>query len=242
MIVSHKNRFVFLKTRKTAGTSIEIALSKYCGPGDIITGLSDSEEEMRLGLGYSGRQNTKIPLSMYRKWDLWHRLRGGGPAHHFNHTPAKLLRRRLDSEIFDEYYKFCVVRNPWDKAVSLYYWMKFGDEKGLPENHSFRDFLVSTSADLISNSSIYLVDREPAVDRFLRYENLNEELSDALNSLGLDSTDLPRTKAGTRKNRDHYSLMYDDESVALVAELCSWEIKRFGYEFEDMRELAASAP
>ena len=242
MIVSHKNRFIFLKTRKTAGTSIEIALSKYCGAEDIITGLSDSEEALRLGLGYPGRQNTGIPLYMYRKWDLWHRLNGGGPAHHFNHTPAKLLRRRMVSNLFDEYYKFCVVRNPWDKAVSLYYWMKFGDEKGLPENQSFRDFLVSTSVDLITNSSIYLVDSEPVVDRFLRYENLDEELSDTLKSLGLDSTELPRAKAGTRKNKDHYSLIYDDESVALVAELCSWEIKSFGYEFEDMRELADSEP
>ena len=70
MIVSHKNRFIFLKTRKTAGSSIEIALSKHCGPEDIITKIAPSEEELRLGLGYRGRQNTQIPLNMYRKWDL----------------------------------------------------------------------------------------------------------------------------------------------------------------------------
>ena len=44
MIVSHKNRFIFLKTRKTAGSSIEIALSKHCGPEDIITKIAPSEE------------------------------------------------------------------------------------------------------------------------------------------------------------------------------------------------------
>ncbi|MEL6382956.1 MAG: chondroitin 4-O-sulfotransferase, partial [Cyanobacteria bacterium J06626_18] len=32
MIISHEYKFIFLKTRKTAGTSIEIALSKFCGP------------------------------------------------------------------------------------------------------------------------------------------------------------------------------------------------------------------
>ena len=34
MIASHAHRFVFVKTRKTAGTSLEIALSRHCGPSD----------------------------------------------------------------------------------------------------------------------------------------------------------------------------------------------------------------
>jgi hypothetical protein len=37
MIISHKHKFIFFKTKKTAGTSIEIALSKYRGPDDVIT-------------------------------------------------------------------------------------------------------------------------------------------------------------------------------------------------------------
>ena len=43
MIVSHKNRFIFLKTRKTAGTSIEISLRPYCGPDDIITRITEDD-------------------------------------------------------------------------------------------------------------------------------------------------------------------------------------------------------
>jgi hypothetical protein len=39
MIVSHKYKFIFLKTKKTAGTSIEISLSRYCDEDDIITPL-----------------------------------------------------------------------------------------------------------------------------------------------------------------------------------------------------------
>ena len=37
MIASFSCRFIFLKTRKTAGTSVELALSPACGPEDIVT-------------------------------------------------------------------------------------------------------------------------------------------------------------------------------------------------------------
>ena len=32
MIISHEHKFIFLKTKKTAGTAIEAALSELCGP------------------------------------------------------------------------------------------------------------------------------------------------------------------------------------------------------------------
>ena len=62
MIISHRHRFIFLKTIKTAGTSIEIALSKHCGPKDTITAfLTSEDEEIRRNLGYRGPQNFVLP-------------------------------------------------------------------------------------------------------------------------------------------------------------------------------------
>ena len=37
MIISHARSFIFIKTRKTAGTSVEVYLSQHCGPEDVIT-------------------------------------------------------------------------------------------------------------------------------------------------------------------------------------------------------------
>ena len=47
MIVSHAHKFIFLKTKKTAGTSIELALSTLCGDEDVITPLTEIDEAKR---------------------------------------------------------------------------------------------------------------------------------------------------------------------------------------------------
>jgi hypothetical protein len=121
MIVSHRHRFIFVRTRKTAGTSVEIALSKFCGPDDVIT--RDADDALRRELGYPGPQNDGgIPLSAYT-FSEWRRLLTRGERARFkNHTPAARIRSLVGAEIWHGYYKFAIERDPWDKAISLYYW------------------------------------------------------------------------------------------------------------------------
>ena len=42
-IISHRHRFIFVRTHKTASTSVEIALSRICGPEDVITPFPDRQ-------------------------------------------------------------------------------------------------------------------------------------------------------------------------------------------------------
>ena len=51
MIVSFSKRFIFIKTRKTAGTSMEIALSGQCADGDIVTPIVPEDELLRFRQG-----------------------------------------------------------------------------------------------------------------------------------------------------------------------------------------------
>lgn len=237
MIVSHRNQFIFIKTRKTAGTSIEIALSKFCGPEDIITSLSTSEEKVKENLGLPGRQNTLITLRSYRRWDLWNFLKGGGRAHHFNHTSAKLVKKRIGDERFERYRKFCVVRNPWDRAVSQFFFEKFGEGMlGLPEDLEFSDYLKVLPDSKLTDSWLYTIDGKLVVDRVIRFEDLAEEWSDLLLSFGFDYMDLPRAKSETRRTKKHYSHFYDEFSLNRVNEVCKWEISNFGYTFDDRRD------
>ena len=67
MIVSHKHKFIFIKTKKTAGTAIEAALSELCGPQDVITPFREESEQDRKGLS---PQNYRIehPLKPKRSF------------------------------------------------------------------------------------------------------------------------------------------------------------------------------
>ena len=47
MIISHKHKFIFIKTFKVSGTSMEIALSRHIGGKDILTPLNLERERER---------------------------------------------------------------------------------------------------------------------------------------------------------------------------------------------------
>jgi len=59
LIINEKLKIIFVKTKKTAGTSFEIALSKFCGEEDIITPLTSKDEKLRRSLDFRCAQNYK---------------------------------------------------------------------------------------------------------------------------------------------------------------------------------------
>jgi len=101
MIISHKYKFIFIKPTKVAGTSIEVALAKHCGNKDIVTPVtkyspdSDSEKYSHPAKNYTG---------------------------FYNHISPEEIKGKVGEEIYDNYFKFTIVRNPWDLAVSRYWW------------------------------------------------------------------------------------------------------------------------
>jgi hypothetical protein len=70
MIVNHKYKFIFIKTQKTASTTLEIALSQLCDSNDIITPITPSDENYRKELGFQTAVNYNIPFSKYSKIDF----------------------------------------------------------------------------------------------------------------------------------------------------------------------------
>ena len=68
MIYSELHNFLFLKGRKVAGTSFEVALSKICGPDDVITPITPIDEQQRIDLGYRHAQNFGANLDTLRSY------------------------------------------------------------------------------------------------------------------------------------------------------------------------------
>ena len=229
MIISHAHKFIFLKTTKTAGTSIEIALSEFCGSRDIITPVSAEDEKIRTVLGYRGPQNYIVPFADYSVKDMLYFMIRGKRKRYFNHISAKVVRRFIGKETWQSYFKFCFVRNPWDRAVSQYYWRR---AEGAP--HSFTEFLDSGNLRSLKKKGmdLYIIDGEVAVDRLCRYENMFEELAFISDRLLLPGKlSLPKAKFSSRKHKGNYRNMFNEIERDEVANLFAEEIKLLGYKF-----------
>jgi hypothetical protein len=111
MLLSHVCKFIYLKTRKTAGTSVEIYFEPYC---------VDPKN-------YSGERHGRA--AEVSEWGIVgsRRMEAGSPW--YNHMPAEEIRNLTGRDVWDAYYKFCVIRNPFDKVVS-YFWHEAGLELG----------------------------------------------------------------------------------------------------------------
>ncbi|UCH10902.1 MAG: sulfotransferase family 2 domain-containing protein [Fidelibacterota bacterium] len=230
MILSHAYRFIFLKTNKTAGTSIEIALSEFCEETDIITPITPEDEEVRRSLGFRGPQNYRIPLLRYQLRD-WMRLflRGQRTAF-FNHMAAVDVKRLVGEQVWSSYYKFCFERNPWDRVISLYYW-RCRNKDPMP---SISEFINSGALEVLKKRGLelYTINREVAVDRVCLFEKLADELEQVRTRVGLPTNlSLPKVKGTYRKDKQHYRDLLSPEDEATIAKLFEREIALFGYEY-----------
>lgn len=230
MIVSHKHKFIFLKTRKTAGTSVEAALTAICAPGDIVTPISPADEPLRAGtIGPSNHRGNFNPLPELTApgVDITRTIRDAIRGRRFfNHMTAVQARNRLPRRVWDSYFKFTVERNPWDKTVSLFHWRNRGRDVGL----TWEEFIENWP--LQSDWRIYTLGGELAVDFVVRYESLADDLKSAMQQVGVsDDFELPKAKGGHRKDPRSYRQYYSDAQRDRVAQHFAREIDQFNYSF-----------
>jgi len=226
MIISHSHKFIFIKSHKTAGTSVEAALTEYCSGNDIVTPLLD----------YSFNRN--------EKGEWIHRSMNAGDFH--QHDDALNIKNNLPAEIWDNYYKFSITRNPWDRAVSFFSWEKRRDPALIPKKRFYHHLGItfddiSQTRKLFSqyikgswtnNDRFYLINNQLCVDFIIRYEHLAEDFREVCNVIGIPAKDLPHLKTGMRTRKHHYSEYYNEESQTIVAERHKNDIRLFDYEFE----------
>jgi len=225
MIVCHRYRFIFVTTRETGGARTEAALAEFCSDGDIVTGVprANGLTQARASTGTGG-----VASTLHRPVD-WLRLMLRRPqTRHAKHPSAAAIRQLVGESVWSNYFKFCVERDPWDKAVALY------DQRtrGRDPSPTLTEFLAEARSESLSNFSLYTIDGTLAVDRVIRYEHLAAELEAVRNLLNLPGPiPLPATVKATP---DHYSGVIGPAERALIDAACAREIELFGYAFSEV--------
>ncbi len=208
MIVSHTHKFIFIKTRKTAGTSLEIALSKSINLSstDILTPLSLKNETLRKELTRNSYQNDRVPLNYYKRSDFFSLCTKGKVKYYEEHMSAANIRNYLPRKIWNEYYKFCFERNPLDFAVSLF---NYHQQLGSLNTKNFDEF-VDTQLHLYSNFDLYSDKNKIIVDQVFRYEEMENSFQFLQEKLNLnDKLDIGKITANKFKKNLEISLSQD---------------------------------
>ena len=206
MIASFQHSFIFIKTRKTAGTSLEIALGPLCGPRDVVTRLDGIDEIGRMTHGvmqarnFADNQTMAIVKRALLLGDIekTQAVLRPLPRHRFyNHMPLYEVKQFVPPKFWRSAFKFAVERHPYEKVVSWAF-MRMDDKV---ETLSTFDACVDTAiASLSTDPRLYLVDGKIGVDRLLRYESLDADITSAMTRLGLPPLTLPRAKGHHRKD------------------------------------------
>ena len=155
VLVSHKYKFIYIKNKKVAGSSVESFFGKYCIDPKKEYNRNDSISEHIDEFGIVGSRTSGIKDS-----DNW--------AHH---KDAKAIKDDLGKKTFNEYLKFCVIRNPYDKMVSLYFFKRSHPRR--PTKLSFKEFAKRNSCNSLN---IHSIDGKSVCDYFIRYEYLEEDI------------------------------------------------------------------
>ncbi|MEL7003490.1 MAG: hypothetical protein AAFN93_12255 [Bacteroidota bacterium] len=227
MIISHKYKFIFIKTYKTAGTSLEMFLGHHCGPKDIVTPIYPFVDSHK-PRNYRGLRQFKERTysAVYKKkFNLRDFVL---PIKFYNHMSASLVRNRINKNIWNKYFKFCIERNPWDKTLSHYHMLNHRADGKLSLDDYFE------KQDFCLNYPLYLDDDgSMLVDKVIDYKNLNTELSCVFERLNIDFSGSleARAKSNYRKNNRPYQEVFSGKQKDIIAEKFQREIMLHEYTY-----------
>nr|VFJ62917.1 MAG: Sulfotransferase family protein [Candidatus Kentron sp. FM]VFJ64271.1 MAG: Sulfotransferase family protein [Candidatus Kentron sp. FM]VFK13983.1 MAG: Sulfotransferase family protein [Candidatus Kentron sp. FM] len=220
MLISYTHEFIFIHVAKVAGLSIKSALEGY------------SQELDKFKLKRPPKTLNGKPNPMYEMWEAF-----------IMHVTAKEAKKELPEEIYNNFYKFAFVRNPWDWQVSMYHFilkekthvsyelvrsMKGFDEYlawviEKPEKNAYPKGATKSQREMIVDQ-----DGKIMVDFVGKYENLAQDFQHVCRTINIDAS-LPSINKSAHKD---YRSYYNDRTRELVAEHFKEDIELFGYTFD----------
>ena len=212
-MISHRYRCIFVEVPKTGTSSIRAVIGSPPRPH-----LDICQIRMELRTHWTRHGNIQPVLAA-----LYGLLPRG-------------TRSRIGEARFQSYYKFGFVRNPWDRAVSLYLrreGLRMRDRMTFDEFIAWMRYSSSTCINSVphTNQLDWFVDPsgELLVDTIGRFENLAADWASIARKIGATEA-LPGRNRNRLRDR-HYTEYYSDTSRELVRARFRVDIERFGYEF-----------
>lgn len=218
MIISRGRQFIFVHIPKTGGTALSLALEDRAMKDDILIGDTPKARARRgrlQGIKTAGR--------------LW------------KHSTLADIDGLIAPQDVEAFFTLTLVRNPWDRAVSYYHWLRMQSfahaAVSLARTHDFSGFLnhsQTRTALRLWPYGAYMRDAR-GVERarlFARLETLADDLAPFEAHLGFRLT---LAKANASKRIADWRGYYNDADAALIADLCAEDIARFGYGFDGLR-------
>jgi len=212
MLLSLSHKFIFIHVNKAAGTSVIRALQPY--------GHNPPSDPIRKGLAKLGL------VRDYRR------------RFFAEHTYASELRKELPREVWEDYFKFAFVRNPWDWLVSTFHYLRNTED----HRHHRRVIAMNSFADYVDweigrnrrrQSAFVCDDGDVIVDFIGRFETLADDYDEVCRRIGVSAPPLPHVNRTAHRD---YREFYDDALIARVAEHWRFDIELFGYGFDTLRE------
>ncbi len=228
MILSHKWRFIFIKNKKVAGTSVEAFLAPTLGPIDILTPLRPTDEYQRFSTGISPQNWLSVSVDLdkvgnsgfskksieSRYWEIGlnrigtNQQASGKPEdflkldrQFYHHITAVEILEVIPKWMWNEYFTFCIERHPYDKAVSSAFWYIHAQKLNISFDQALEFVIVQRR---FKDWHRYTdSDGHVFVDKILRYENLDMELRQIVNDhLNIETPfKLPSFKSESRSDR-----------------------------------------
>lgn len=167
------------------------------------------------------------------------------------HKPLHLFQY-YNANKFEKYFKFTFVRNPWDRLVSSYIFLKQGGRnkidaefsiKFLSQFDTFEEFVEGISNERTKKTALNWLHFCPQVDFIKDYrgsinlnyighfETLEKDFNIIAKKLNIDAL-LPHENKSTRKK--DYQLYYSSETAQIVSRIYRDDIEKFNYKFEKL--------
>jgi len=95
----------------------------------------------------------------------------------------------------------------------------------------FRKWITKLSPDAFSDKNVYLINEKPAIDFYIKYENLIDSIQECCEYLGVPfyPDEIGNFKNHYRETRI-YKDFYTQSEINIIKKACKFECETFGYD------------